>query len=245
MKTLKLSMVALFLTIFTTVSNAQSADDVISKYITTIGGSEKLKALKGVKMEMTTNGGGMEIPVEVYSYLGGKMAVKLNLQGKEITQMAYDGNTLWSTNFMTMKAEKMDAEATANMKLNDADFPDPLLDYKAKGYTAEFLGKETKEGAECFKVKLTKKPVTIAGVKSDDVVFYYFETENNLVIASETEIKEGQMKGQKSVSKMSDYQEVEGVYFPFSVNQFGQELKVKKITLNPVYDEKAFAFPAQ
>jgi hypothetical protein len=28
-----------------------------------------------------------------------------------------------------------------------------LLDYKAKGYAAEFVGKETKEGTECFKVK--------------------------------------------------------------------------------------------
>lgn len=245
MKTLKLSIAALFLSMFATTTNAQTADDVINKYITTIGGAEKLIALKGVKMEMTTNGGGMEIPVEVAMFPGGKMYVKINIQGKEITQMAYDGTTLWSTNFMTMKAEKMDAEATANMKLNDADFPDELLDYKSKGYAAEYVGKETKEGTECHKVKFTKKPTTLAGVKSDDVIFYYFETENNLVIAKETEIKEGQMKGQKSTSTMSDYQEVEGLYFPFSMNQFGQNMKVKKITLNPAYDEKAFAFPAQ
>jgi hypothetical protein len=29
-----------------------------------------------------------------------------------------------------------------------------LLDYKEKGYAAEFVGKETKEGTECFKLKL-------------------------------------------------------------------------------------------
>jgi hypothetical protein len=39
-----------------------------------------------------------------------------------------------------------------------------LLDYKAKGY-AGICGKETKEGTECFKVKFTKKPVTVDGVK--------------------------------------------------------------------------------
>jgi hypothetical protein len=245
MKNLKLSLIY-FLSIFgTAISTAQTADDIINKYITTIGGVEKLKALKGVKLQMVTNGGGMEIPVEVNQFVGGKMSVKINLQGKEITQMAYDGTTLWTTNFMTMKAEKMDAEATANMKLKDADFPDELLDYKLKGYSAEFVGKETKEGTECFKVKLTKKPTTLAGVKSEDIIFYYFETDNNLVIATETEIKEGQMKGQKSLSKMSDYQEVDGIYFPFSMNQGGQEMKVKKVTLNPEFDAKAFAFPAQ
>jgi outer membrane lipoprotein-sorting protein len=167
------------------------------------------------------------------------------LQGKEITVEAYDGNVLWNTNFMTMKAEKKDAEATSNHKLNDQDFPEALLDYKSKGYTAEYLGKETKEGTECHRIKLTKKPIMVGGVKTDDISFYYFETENNLVIASETEIKEGPMKGQKAISTMSDYQEVDGLFFPFSMTQFGQPIKVKKITLNPVVDAKSFAFPVQ
>ncbi|WP_309609382.1 outer membrane lipoprotein-sorting protein [Flavobacterium sp.] len=244
-KVAKLSMFALVLSMLSLTAKAQTADEIINKFVTTTGGAEKWKALKGVKMEMTTNQGGMEIPVEVVQLPGGKMYVKINLQGKEITQMAYDGTSMWTTNFMTMKAEKSDAEATSNMKLNDQDFPEALLDYKSKGYSAEYIGKETKEGAECYKIKFTKKPTMVAGVKTDDVSFYYFETENNLVIASETEIKEGPMKGQKSTSTMSDYQEVDGLFFPFSISQFGQPLKVKKITLNPVVDAKTFAFPAQ
>jgi len=242
---LKLIMLALVLIVSSFSAKAQNADEIINKYIETTGGAEKWKALKGIKMEMTTSQGGMEIPIEMVSLPAGKMYVKINLQGKEITQMAYDGTSAWSTNFMTMKAEKMDAEATSNMKLSDKDFPEALIDYKSKGYTAEYVGKETKEGAECYKVKFTKKPTMVAGVKTDDVSFYYFETENNLVIASETEIKEGPMKGQKSTGTMSDYQEVDGLFFPFTISQFGQPLKVKKITLNPVVDATAFAFPAQ
>lgn len=245
MKTLKISALALFLCTSSTSLFAQTADEIISKYITTIGGAEKLKALKSVKMEMVTNAQGMEIPVEIFQEKGGKMAVKLNFQGKEITQMASDGETMWSTNFMTMKAEKMDAETTANAKLSSADFPEPFLDYKSKGYSAEFMGKETKEGTECYKIKFTKKPIMVNGVKSDDVSYYFFETENNLPIATETEIKQGPAKGQKSTSTMSDYQEVDGIFFPFSMNQGGQEMKVKKITLNPTLDSKIYAFPAQ
>jgi hypothetical protein len=245
MKNLKLSIITLLLTVVTTSSFAQNADEIISKYITTIGGAEKLKALKGVKMDITTNAQGIEIPVEMVQLVGGKMYVKINFQGKEITQMAYDGTSMWSTNFMTMKAEKMDAETTANMQKNNADFPDALLDYKTKGYKAEFVGKETKEGTECFKVKFTKNPMMVDGVKTDDVSYYFFDTENNLPIATETEIKQGPMKGQKSTSTMSDYQEVNGIYFPFSMNQGGQELKIKKITFDPTVDSKAFAFPAQ
>lgn len=245
MKTLKLSVIAFLFSIIGTSSFAQNADEIISKYITTIGGAEKLKALKGVKMEMSVNSGGMEIPVELVQLPGGKMYVKINIQGKELTQMASDGNTMWTTNFMTMKAEKADAETTANAKLSNQDFPDALLDYKAKGYSAEYVGKETKEGTECFKVKFTKKPVTVDGVKTDDITYYFFDTENNLPIATEAEIKEGPMKGQKSVSTMSDYQEVDGIFFPFAMNQGGQDLKVTKISFNPVVDDKAFAFPTE
>jgi hypothetical protein len=245
MKTLKLSIFAFVFSVMSAPIFAQTADDVIAKYFTTIGGVEKLKPLKGIKMDMSVDAQGMEIPVEMVQLAGGKMYVKISLQGKEITQMASDGNTIWSTNFMTMKAEKSDAETTANALLSNNDFPDALLDYKAKGYAAEFVGKETKEGTECFKLKFTKKPVTVNGVKMDDVSYYYFDTENYLPIVTETEIKSGPMKGQKSVSTMSDYQEVDGVYFPFSLNMGGQTMKIKKITLNPTVAETAFAFPTE
>ncbi|UQD57626.1 outer membrane lipoprotein-sorting protein [Flavobacterium sp. K5-23] len=245
MKTLKLSIFAFLFSVISAPIFAQSADEVIAKYFTTIGGVEKLKPLKGIKMDMSIDAQGMEIPVEMVQLAGGKMYVKLSLQGKEITQMASDGKTIWSTNFMTMKAEKSDAETTANALLSNNDFPDALLDYKAKGYAAEFVGKETKEGTECFKLKFTKKPVTINGVKMDDVSYYYFDTENYLPIVTETEIKAGPMKGQKAVSTMSDYQEVDGIYFPFSMNMGGQTMKIKKITLNPTVAETSFAFPTE
>lgn len=245
MKKIKIIAVVAFLFASGTTVIAQTADEIINKYITTIGGAEKLKALKGVKMEMVANAQGMEIPVEIVQESGGKMYVKINLQGKEMTQVASDGETMWSTSFMTMKAEKSDAETTANAKLSNADFPDPFLDYKSKGYALELIGKETKEGTECYKIKLTKKPITVDGVKTDDVSYYFFDTENNLPIATEIEIKQGPAKGQKALSTMSDYQEVEGIYFPFAMNQGGQAMTVKKIVLNPTVDAKAYAFPAQ
>jgi len=244
MKTLKLLFVAVLFSIVTPSVFGQNADEIISKYITTVGGAEKLKALKGVKMEMTLTQG-MEIPIEIVQLTGGKTYMKLNIQGKEITQMASNGTTVWSTNFNSMKAEKADAETNTNAILSNADFPDAMLDYKAKGYSAEYIGKETKEGTECFKVKFTKKPITVNGVKTDDVTYYYFDTENSLPILTETEIKQGPQKGQKSISTMSDYQEVDGIYFPYAMTMFGAPIKVKKITLNPVVADSAFEFKAE
>lgn len=244
----KLSLLVKTLVIILGVSNAQAqtADDVVNKYIETIGGKQKLEAVTSTKMELVANYQGMEIPVEVTTSKDGKMLVKINLMGKEMTQVAFDGTSGWSTNMMTMKAEKMASEDIENMK-NTAtkDFPDPFLNYQQKGYKADYIGKETKEGTECHKIKLTKLPQTVNGEKVDDVTFYYFDTENNVIVMTESEMKEGPMKGQMATSKMSNYQEVDGIYFPFTMNQFGQEMTVKKITLNAAIDPKALEFKAE
>lgn len=229
---------------------AQTADEILDTYFENIGGKENLKAVKGVKMTAKLNQQGMEIPLEIYQFSDGRQMTVIKFQGKELKQGVFDGETLWSTNFMTMKAEKSDAETTANLKLNTNDFPDSFLDYKEKGYAVEFMGKETVEGTETFKIKLVKEPLTIDGQPVEDVSYYYFDAENYVPIAVESEIHQGPMKGQTSFSTMSDYQEVEGLYFPFSMSQGikngpSQPIVFDSIELNPTLDNAAFAFPEE
>ncbi|MFT4830450.1 MAG: outer membrane lipoprotein-sorting protein [Psychroserpens sp.] len=247
MKTLKISLAALLFS-FLVPSQAQTADDILANYFENIGGLEKMKSIKGVKMTAKISQGGMEIPLEILQLNDGRQMTVISFQGKEIKQGVFDGNTLWSHNFMTMKAEKSDAEATANFKLNSNDFPDSFIDYKEKGYTVELMGKETMDGAETFKIKLVKEPIMIDGNQEDDVSFYYFDTENFVPIAVQSEVKSGPGKGMTSEVTMSDYQEVEGIYFPFSMiqgvkGQPGSPLTIESIVLNPSVEDGAFAFP--
>lgn len=247
MRTLKLCIAIITMAIVIPLQ-AQTADEIINNYFENIGGLEKLQTVKGVKMVAKVNQQGMEIPLEILQMSDGRQMTSINFQGKEIKQGVFDGETLWSHNFMTMKAEKSTAEETANFKLNANDFPDSFVDYKEKGYTIELLGKETIDGAETFKIKLVKEPVTIDGNQEEDVSFYFFDTENFVPIAIQTEIKSGQGKGMTSEVTMSDYQEVEGLYFPFSMTQGvkgqpGAPLTIESIELNPTVDAAAFAFP--
>ena len=230
--------------------NAQTADEIINNYFENIGGLENLKKVEGIKMSAKINQQGMEIPLEILQMKGGKQMTVITFQGKEIKQGVFDGEILWSTNFSNMKAEKSDAEATANMKLESNDFPDPFLDYKTKGYTVELLGKETMEGTETYKIKLTKEPVTIDGKQEESVSFYFFDTENYVPIAVQSEIKSGPGKGMISEITFSDYQEVEGLFFPFSLTQGvkgqpGQPITITKIEINPKVDSSAFKFPQE
>jgi outer membrane lipoprotein-sorting protein len=247
MKKLSLLLVV-FLTSF--ALNAQPADEILDTYFENIGGKEKLKALKGIKISAEVNQG-MIIPLEIYRMADGKEMTSISLQGKTLKQGVFDGETLWSTNFMTQKAEKSTAEETANHKLQMNDFPDPFLDYKEKGYSIELMGKETIDGAETFKIKLTQTPKTIEGVKVDNIAYYFFETENFVPIAMQQEIMSGQGKGMISEITFSDYQEVDGIYFAFSMTMGakgqhgGQAITIKKIEVNPEVTASEFEFPEQ
>lgn len=245
----KLVLIILAISLNFTVK-AQTADEIINNYFENIGGLEKYKSIEGIKMTATINQQGMEIPIEITQLKGGKQMTLIKFQGKEIKQGVFDGEVLWSTNFMTMKAEKSDAEATSNMKLDNNDFLDSFIDYKKKGYKVELLGKEFIDGAETFKIKLTKEPVTIDGKEEESVSFYFFDTENFVPIAMQSEIKSGQAKGMISEVTMSDYQEVDGIYFPFSMTQGikgkpGAPLTITKIELNPEVSESDFSFPEE
>jgi outer membrane lipoprotein-sorting protein len=247
MKTLKLCIAVFFIAISTSLQ-AQTADEIISNYFENIGGLDKLSEVQGMKMIAKVNQQGMEIPLEIIQLKEGKQVTLINFQGKEIKQNAFDGETLWSHNFMTMKAEKSDAEATSNFKLNVNDFPDSFIDYKDKGYTVELLGKETIDGAETFKIKLVKEPILVDGKKEEDISFYYFDTENYVPIAIHSEIKTGPGKGMTSEVTMSDYQEVDGLYFPYAITQGvkgqpGSPVTISSIELNPEIGDEVFTFP--
>src|SRR4051812_8558032 len=98
------------------VAQAQTVDEIITKYFENTGGIDKWKAVQGIKMTAKVNQQGMEIPLSIVNLKDGRQMTVITFQGKEIKQGVYDGATLWSHNFMNMKAEKSDAEATENFK---------------------------------------------------------------------------------------------------------------------------------
>ena len=249
MKTLKLLFIIALVSMSANVT-AQTAEEIIANYFENTGGIDNWNKVEGIKISAKVNQGGMEIPIAMLQLKGGKQMTVITFQGKEIKQGVFDGETLWSTNFMTQKAEKSDQETTDNMKLEINDFPDPFLNYKEKGYAIELIGKEDMDGAETFKIKLIKEPMMVDGQKEENVSFYFFDTENFVPIAVQTEIKSGEGKGMITEITMSDYQEVGGIMMPHSMTQGvkgqpGQPIIIEKIELNPEVNANEFMFPEE
>ncbi|MFM8348702.1 MAG: outer membrane lipoprotein-sorting protein, partial [Bacteroidota bacterium] len=83
----------------------------------------------------------------------------------------------------------------------------------------------------------------------DNISFYFFDANDYVPIMMESEITSGQGKGMISQLKMSDYTEVSGILFPFTMTQGikggpGQPITISAIELNPKVEASVFALPA-
>ena len=234
---------------FSTTLQAQSVDEILDKYYENTGGKEAWSKVQATRVTATVKTQGMEFPATMIQTATGKQKMSISFQGMEVVQPCFDGEAGWQTNFMTMKAEKMEAEDNAIMKQSCEDFPDAFLKYKERGYSLTLEGSETVEGTDCFKLKLTKKPYIIDGKAEENVTYYFFEKENFVPILSKSVVPKGPGKGMMSETVLSDYQEVNGLLFPFTMEQkFNGEVQaaitMDKVEINPVIDNGIFNFPA-
>ena len=236
-------------------SQAQTADEIIDKYIDAIGGYDQWSKVEGIKMTAKVNQGGVEFPLDILQMKDGRQGQIITFQGKEIKQGMFDGKDLWSSNPIADKTERSDAESTENLKTNlGADFPIPLFDYKKRGYKVELLGKETIDGTETFKIKYIKNPIKVDGKPKESIEYYFFDTENFIPLMVESEMTQGPAKGMITQLRLSDYQEIPnggGLIMPFSWTQGvkgqagGQPINFTTVELNPKVDASVFTYPGQ
>ena len=249
MKTVKTLFAALLILAITPLATAQTAEEIVASYFENTGGIDQWKSIESLKYTGKIDLGGMVIVFDRYVTADGKSATIADVQGQSFYQDIYDGETLWGTNQITMGTEKSDAESTANYKMEADDMISPLLGYKEKGYTLELIGNETVEGTDTFKIKLDMGTFMKDGVEQANVSYLFFDTENFVPIVEERMATSGQAKGYTLILKYSDYQEVDGVYFPFSITQGVKEfpgeqtLTMTEIVINPEIDNTIFAFP--
>ena len=96
---------SVFMTFFLTMGlYAQTAEEIVSKYVENTGGKDAWSAISSMKATGTIKAQGMEFPAVMLTK-NNKQKVSFTFQGMTIVQPAFDGETGWQTNFMNMKAE--------------------------------------------------------------------------------------------------------------------------------------------
>src|SRR5467141_5278115 len=221
---------------------AQTADEIVKKTLDARGGIEKIKAVQSQRISghvsFTQDMEGTFV-VELKRPL--KMHVEISVGGQKIIRV-YDGKSSgWMINpfIETKDVQPLPPEELKNIS-DESDFDGPLVDYKAKGNQIELEGKEKLDDKPVYRLKLTNK--------NGDVRFYFFDASSFLLLKWDGVRKNGDQELPWE-SFFSDYHEVEGLKYPFRIDQgspgtdIKQTLNAEKIEINPRIDDFRFTKP--
>ncbi len=222
-------------------ARAQNAEEIVAKYIKTIGGQEKIQAVKTLRRSgKFTGGGGFEAAILEENKRANMVRQEFSLQGLTAVN-AYDGKTGWKIEPWQGKKdpEPLGEEETKQI-LEGSDFDGPLVNYQQKGNKVEFAGLEPVEGTDAFKLKLT--------LANGEVRYYYMDTDYYVPIKIDTKrmIRGAEREYETS---LGDYKEVAGWYLPHSIevnvkgSQNRQKVTYEKIEANVPIDDSRFHIP--
>jgi outer membrane lipoprotein-sorting protein len=226
---------------FACIARAQTVDEVIAKNIQAHGGVEKLKSINTARTTAKFSQGPFRAEVMQENKRPGKVREELIIQGMAQVQ-AYDGKAGWQINpFGGRKDAELMSQDDLKSLVVDADIDGPLVDYKEKGHNAELVGHDSVEGTDCYKVKLS--------MKNGDVRYYYLDTDSFLELKLEIQTT---IRGalQETEIYYGDYEKVNGVYYPFSVEQAPKgsssrsQISVEKVEQNVPLDDARFSVPS-
>jgi hypothetical protein len=236
-----LVLLAIFCCSFVALS--QTADELVNKNIEAKGGIDKIKAINHVRMSgKVVFPGGFVAAYGQENSRPNLVRETFTLQGMTAVQ-AYDGTTGWQIQpFGGKKDPELMGEDDLRDLLLDADIDGPLVDYKAKGNTVEYLGHDVVDGDDALRLKVT--------LKNGDIVYYFLDPDTYLEIRKETqEFIRGSVK--ENASEMGAYKPVAGVMYPYTVSSgpkndptSWQTITVNKVAVNVPLDDADFAVPA-
>src|SRR5437867_3833736 len=220
---------------------AQSADDIIAKYVKTVGGMDKIQAVTTLRRTgKFTGGGGFEAAVLEEDKRPNMVREEFSLQGMTGIN-AYDGKTGWKIEpWQGKKDPEPLGEEEMKSILEDSDFDGPLVNYRQKGNKIELEGMDQVEGTDTFKLKVTRA--------NGDIYYYYLDTDYYVPI--KIDIKRVIRGAEREYEiALGDYKEVAGWYLPHSTetnvkgSQDRQKIVYEKIEANVPVDDSRFHMP--
>ncbi|HLO57601.1 MAG TPA: hypothetical protein VK179_02600 [Bacteroidales bacterium] len=245
---MKKSISVLLFSFFALSIWSQTADDIVKKYIESIGGEAKWKAVQTVKLQGTVPTPQGDFNFDMMRKAPNKYILSLDIMGQKFIPQAYDGETGWTINpFMgDPNPQKLPEDQVKSLK-DEADFEDPFIDYAKKGSEVTLIGSSDVDGVKCYEVKLVKNK----GKENESVMNYFFDAETYLPVMVKQTATSGQMAGQEMNVYYSDYQDAgNGLIMPFALDtkvggQSVQAVKFTKIEFNTEIADDVFKFPAQ
>lgn len=233
MKKLRIGLLAIAVITSIQSIKAQTADEIVEKYIAAMGGKEKLLSIKSIKMTGNLNVNGIDVGIVNTVVNGVGSRNDISVPGMDEGFQVVNKTKGW--NFMPFQGQTAPEEITAEQlkaSQNLLDAQGMLVNYKEKGSQLELQGKEKVNGAEAYKLKLTNK---------DGKVFTMFidaNTSYRIKAASKVNTPQGEAEIETIYSNFKKTDD--GFVFPFSQTNPRGVIEWSSIDVNKPVDEKIF-----
>lgn len=215
----------------TTAPAGVTADQVIGKYLTAVGGKDAIAKIADMTQKLTTEVQGTKIDVESKQKGLSKFVLSVTAMGQVVQKLTSDGEKVKMEGNGQSKSL---ANEEAKMEiLKNSVFPELLL--TTLGAKTTLAGTEKINGKDAIKVDMVIGKQTLSS---------FYDAETGLKVQYTT-IEQGP-QGEMAVNTgLSDYKEVNGVKFPHTLTQnFGpmvMKMQTQSLVVNTGLDDKQFA----
>jgi outer membrane lipoprotein-sorting protein len=226
---------------------AQTADEIVEKYLAAIGGRAALAKLTSRTVTGTitvsTPNGDVSGPIEVVTQAPNKSRtlVKLDLSSLGAGQVTIDQRFDGTTGYVidTLQGNR---DITGNQleNMRNGSFPTPLVGYKERGATVELAGKEKVGERDAY--VLVFKP------KTGPIGRQFIDADSYLPIRQVVKVDLPMVGEGEQTIEFSDFRDVDGIKVPFNLQATSAvqttRIVVSTVEHNAKIDESLFSKPA-
>jgi hypothetical protein len=176
MKIIKISIIVFVAFLSIGKSNGQTAGEVIDKYLSAIGGKEKVSQIKSFYTEGKMEVMGMEGKIKTTILNGKGMRQETDMMGQtQVTCLNEKGG--WVTNPFQGNSAPTDMPAEVyDMMRNQITIAAPFVNFQANNMTVESAGNEAIGAVNTIKVKMIKADNTFTTCYFDQTNFRLIRT---------------------------------------------------------------------
>jgi hypothetical protein len=231
-------------------ASAQTVDELVSKHIAARGGYEKLKAINTVKITRTVGTPFTTVRVVIYKKRPNSIRWEQTPKG-QTTAMPRAINATAAWDLTQGKVVTRPETIAVEGRETDGDFDGLLVDWKEKGHTVTFEGKDKVGMTDAYKLKVTTRGGTVREVYLDATTFLEAQIVGKVrQPAMDPRTKEYRFND--TIMVFSDYRDINGVKYPFAIDEertgggITQSFAhfTEKIEVNVPMDDSLFATPA-
>lgn len=212
---------------------AVTGDEVIAKYLTALGGVDKLKGVTALSTDAAMEVQGMQMAVSEKKMAPSKYHMSMSMNGMAMMKQVYNGES----GYIEQQGQRQALEGEMLEQIGKEARIFPEIQYTGDAYSIEVKGIEEVNGEEAYKVLVTD---------SESTTTEYYSTETGFKLRSIATNGSGD-QSQTITTDFKDYREVNGIFFPHTMTISGMmpiplEMKITKVEVNPTIEASLFDF---